>query len=152
PGARRAGNRKDRHGRRPSPQGDMAHRSDGARGTLHAGQCRPHLGHAESRVRRSARAASGAQAAFLRRAGGGIRAILRPLNESGAERREAEAGEFNAEEDDEKHGGVVLVDLCIVYRGFLSSSRGGKGSSSRSSCWTTIKEACCLSRRYLERS
>jgi hypothetical protein len=54
PGAQRAGHRENPHRRHPSPQSDLAHRSDGAGGTLHAGQCRPDFGNAGPRVRRGA--------------------------------------------------------------------------------------------------
>jgi Patatin-like phospholipase len=84
PGAQLSRHREDHHWRRPSAKSDLAHRSDGAGRAIHVGQCRPHFGDAGPRVRRSARAASGAQAAFLRRAGGRIRAVPCPLKKDWA--------------------------------------------------------------------
>ena len=62
----------------------------------------------------------------------------------------AEAGHLTLERAHETHGAGGRVDLCIGHLGFFRSGRGGKCRGSRSIGWAT-KEACCLSRRHLER-
>jgi patatin-like phospholipase/acyl hydrolase len=63
--------------------------ADGAGRAIHVGQCRPDFGDAGPRVRRSARTASGAQTAFLRRARGRIRAVPCPLKKEPGVKRDA---------------------------------------------------------------